>query len=117
MGLLGAGGLPAWTVAAPRASGDTARWLDALCHVDADLLRLGRDYLRKRPEEAKLAYLAQAVCGDTPREDIARLRAQVREKIHQDFSDGRVVRLQGWLLSCTEARLYALVTLVHTGTS
>ena len=39
------------------------------------------------------------------------LKAAVEARIRQDFADDRVVKLEGWILSRTEARLCALTTL------
>jgi hypothetical protein len=41
--------------------------------------------------------------------DRATLRRRVDRRIRADFAAGRVVSVDGWVLSRTEARLYALV--------
>lgn len=36
----------------------------------------------------------------------------VRQRSHDDFRSGRIVAINGWMLSMTETRLYALATLL-----
>jgi hypothetical protein len=40
------------------------------------------------------------------------LRQLLAASIRSDFEDDRIVEVDGWVLSPTEARLYALTTLV-----
>ena len=80
---------------------------------------VGRAYLRQAPKEADPEFLIGAICetdADLRRVlvhgDKFRLRKALRDRVRQDFADGRTVRVDGWLLSRTEARLCALAELV-----
>jgi hypothetical protein len=37
----------------------------------------------------------------------------VLQRVRQDFVDGAIVNVDGWILSATEARLYGLVALAR----
>jgi hypothetical protein len=78
--------------------------------------RLGRAYLADRPEEVdparllrELAHLQREGGGATGRPDD--LRQAVAAACTADFAQGRVVRVDGWILARTEARACALVAL------
>lgn len=80
---------------------------------------VGKEYLRRAPEEADRLLLVNAICGSDCElqralldGDDGRLRIAVRNRLRRDFADGRTVLLDGWLLSRTEARLCALATIV-----
>jgi hypothetical protein len=69
--------------------------------------RLGRAYLRTATDEASATRLASLVLGRTavaPGGEAARVASNIRA----DFSAGRVVTVEGWIVSRTEARLCAL---------
>jgi hypothetical protein len=80
---------------------------------------VGRAYLRQAPEEADPEFLIAAIHGadadlrhlvvDGDELDLA---TALRYRIRRDFADGRTVRVDGWVLSRTEARLCALAELV-----
>jgi hypothetical protein len=90
-----------------------ARTLAMLVPERESARRIGKAYLAVKPEEADLERLIALLCPRRedrqcpPREQLRRLLA-VR---HDDFCDGRIVRLQGWIIPATEARLCALVAL------
>ena len=44
------------------------------------------------------------------------LRRCIRENSHVDFKSGRIVDVEGWILSLTEARVYALGSLLAENT-
>lgn len=79
--------------------------------VPEELARLGRAYLAKHPEQADLAKLEASLpddwrfAGDAPPADLG---ARVRE----DFEQGRIHLLGGWMLSDTELKLAAWLALV-----
>ena len=84
--------------------------------TDAKSARLiGRAYLQLEPEEASEERLVELVfpelrsAQEPPARDeiLARFLASVRS----DFQEFRVARVGGWLLSRTESRLCALVSL------
>jgi hypothetical protein len=70
-------------------------------------IQLGRAYLRAHPHEAGATELTSLILGGrgVPSGDEA---ASVSASMHADFKAGRVVTVDGWIVSRTEARLYAL---------
>jgi hypothetical protein len=42
----------------------------------------------------------------------AELQSHLATRIRADFTEGRIVDCRGWILSATEARLYAIVALI-----
>ena len=77
---------------------------------------IGREYLQQLPEEADTQILAQQILG----RDSTRLRGMVEqndlgalmsERINGDYEQERVLAVKGWILSRTELRLCALVSL------
>jgi hypothetical protein len=84
--------------------------------TDLDSARnVGVEYLRSRPEETDLRKLLAALCGsssidatDAAHDWAATLAAKCRD----DFLERRVVHVDAWVLSWTEARLCALAVLV-----
>lgn len=66
---------------------------------------LGRAYLAEHPEEA--GRLRALLARNATPLGAGELRARIR----RDFEEVRLVRVRGWLLSRTEARLCALVAL------
>lgn len=80
---------------------------------------IGRVYLRQVPAEGDVPTLARLIAASLStgpaalaRMSDAALRHGIAQRIRQDFADGRIVDVDGWLLSVTEARLYAVTTLV-----
>lgn len=41
------------------------------------------------------------------------LAQAIRRQSREDFRTGQIVKVDGWMLSLTEARLYALSTFTH----
>jgi hypothetical protein len=72
--------------------------------------RVGRRYLDGRPEERDERTLLRLLrqLGDPA----ALTQDRVRRAVRSDFAEGRVVLVEGWYLSQTEARLCALATFV-----
>lgn len=81
---------------------------------------VGRAYLAKTPHEANAKVLMRML-----QQDDAQLRATLRggndkvlrallaRRVRRDFRDARVVHVRGWVLSRTEARVYALGALLR----
>ena len=74
---------------------------------------VGREYLRQTPTEASVAKLVSLICADDtePPPSVRSRQAicdWVSPKSRDDFRSGRVVKVHGWILSVTEARLCAL---------
>ena len=78
---------------------------------------LGMRYLAIAPHEADPLALARLVAGSSRRlltlagADVVTLRALLAKQQRSDFAGGRVVNIDGWLLSLTEARICALAAL------
>jgi len=78
---------------------------------------VGRAFLEAHPEEGDADSLARRIAGGERDDWRARvadppaLAASVRARHRLDFEHGRVVRVHGWVLSETEARLCALAAL------
>jgi hypothetical protein len=82
---------------------------------DRDAARsVGKRYLATRPGERDERTLLRLLRPLGDPEVLARdeLGTRVRRAVRDDFTDGRVVLVDGWYLSETEARLCALTTFV-----
>lgn len=104
--------LPSWRGAA------AADRLVAVLRRPASAAVVGRAYLAGHPAEADRDWLAAQLDADLrcqncnpARSDAARLRAGLARQLRVDFAQSRVVRVDGWVLSVTEARLCALAAL------
>lgn len=81
----------------------------------ASASNIGNEYLKAVPEERKRENLISGIfstfngglSGITAPD---KLRKELRTYIKNDFKNGNVIELKGWLFSVTEARLCALVT-------
>jgi hypothetical protein len=78
---------------------------------------IGRAYLRLAPAENDVRLLSDLIFSDIRSDllDGVDVRHAVTGRVQEDFREGRVVRLRGWLVSLTEARLCALVALGNRG--
>jgi hypothetical protein len=82
--------------------------------VGLRIANLGEGYLQQRPTEASLARLAKLVGGcergslrhALHRGELA-MRAALQDRYTSDFETKRIVCVDGWVLSVTEARLHA----------
>ena len=94
------------------------RWSDWLldAHNHEAVEHLGNAYLAAHAAETKAGVLIDAIdralaathaAPGTPADDAALLQQRVR----YEYTRGEVARVSGWVLSVTEARLYALVAL------
>ena len=89
----------------------------AFAAVERSAALIGKAYLIARPAEADrdglarsiTAALESSVPGGAGR--TYAVRPAVSERVRADFAAGRIVRVDGWLLSETEGRLCALVSL------
>jgi len=80
---------------------------------------VGREYLRCAPGEADARLLEDLICSFQDKRraeladaDTAKLRELLLLRQRQDFEEGRIVHVHGWILSETEARLCALADLI-----
>ncbi|HTT80754.1 MAG TPA: hypothetical protein VMF86_13825 [Stellaceae bacterium] len=118
-GVLGAALYPAGSAqpaaAAAAETGHAA--LAALCAGLPAAGTIGRACLRALPADvATPERLARLILADLPavsgRASARVLARAIRERSRADFRDGRIVSVDGWMLSLAEARLYALATLL-----
>ena len=77
---------------------------------------VGLEYLRTVPMEGNTGKLTQLICS-SHHEELARagrtkLKGILLRQQREDFKAGRIVCVQGWILSETEARLCALTALM-----
>ncbi|MCB0260194.1 MAG: hypothetical protein KDH97_11820 [Calditrichaeota bacterium] len=79
---------------------------------------IGQAYLEAVPEEGNALLLSDTILGSLSLDaDHAAalapetLHQRLRERVREDFRDSRTVKLDGWILSRTEARLMALIAL------
>jgi murein L,D-transpeptidase YcbB/YkuD len=105
------GGCLAWLGVRPSAvavHAEAARLLDSLLPSRAPAQAIGTAVLRAGSAEPSVQALLQALQRqqDGPI-DAGSIRAQIRD----DFAQGRIVDVEGWMLSATEARLCALAAL------
>jgi hypothetical protein len=100
-------------------SGDTHvplnGWLKSMIADLESARRVGQVYLQKAPEEAdRDRLLTQLYPGLAPARHTrspAAWRQSYAAKCRRDFAEGHTVRVDGWVLSQTEARLCALAAL------
>jgi hypothetical protein len=62
-------------------------------------------------EQLANEILAIASCDAEAMKNREALRRQIINRVRGDFAKGAIISVDGWLLSLTEARVYALVTL------
>lgn len=100
--------------------------IDTLIVETAEQLRyepgarlLGQAYLDQAPEEKDRDQLIARIIGSLPSlpadatgDDVTRL---LLDQIRRDFEQDQAVRVDGWLLSVTEARLCALALSAQDG--
>jgi hypothetical protein len=80
---------------------------------------MGFEYLRYRPGEANIRLLVDLICACRPERHAELAQAETKKcrellarQQRQDFEHNRVVKVHGWILSETEARLCALAALI-----
>ena len=79
---------------------------------------IGALYLKIVPDEADIQQLLGCLCSDHPELEAlaenshAALSNRIRALQNEDFDRERVINLDGWILSRTEARLCALTTFI-----
>jgi hypothetical protein len=119
--LAGAASWPGLALARPKASPDAGVELSArllgLFPDRARVAAIGAACLDALPaNERSVAQLIDAIAaaaGCDAAMSEAALRAQLADRVRQDFATGAVISVDGWLLSATEARLYALAMLTN----
>jgi hypothetical protein len=108
-----------WTGLAGVRSAKMADRLAAVFSRPASAAAVGRAYLAAHPGEAGVDRLAGELeaalrrSGCEPaRADLATLRRAAAHQIKEDFAQSRVVQVDGWVLSLSEARLCGLAALL-----
>jgi hypothetical protein len=106
------------TLATPWMENTLGSGLGQILKHTASARIIGQEYLREAPQEADVQTLARLLWVDFPQNstglrevNTVELRARLRLRTRQDFEEGRIVRLQSWMVAVTEARLCALVSL------
>ncbi len=106
---------------ASRSAAALPSWLPgAVGDVDA-AARIGRVYLSANPGEQNLDTLLAAIdtalsADPGSREsDAQRLLAALQRAVRSEYLRGESVNVQGWVLSITEARVYAVLALAQDG--
>ena len=86
--------------------------LRALSHPGS-AARVGQAYFGAYPDEADIDHLVKALDGSLRLGRYGRqaVRERLAGAMREDFADGRTVRVQGWVLSRTEARLCGVAAL------
>lgn len=95
-------------------------WLSAVLNDPQAAADIGNAYLAQTPGERRIELLLELIVaalvprlGRAPESLVPQHVAGIlREVVRDDYARGEVVRVDGWLLSLTEARLYAAVALV-----
>ncbi|MEM7114366.1 MAG: hypothetical protein AAF614_18170 [Chloroflexota bacterium] len=90
--------------------------LTAIFRLPESAIAVGNTYLAQHPSSAVqlVTQLADQLVATTPNWYAlgqTNIRQLLQEQIKQDFAAEKTVKLQGWLVSLTEARLCALVAL------
>lgn len=79
----------------------------------ATLIEIGRAYLEMFPEEKEKSVLSALIMRGLTA-DRYNYSEELMAKITEEFHNGQVVEVNGWLLSLTETRQCALYSLVNT---
>ena len=75
---------------------------------------VGRWYLKQVPAEADVEALSQRIFEARRFRRRDACVAHIRERIQGDYAERRVRRVNGFLVSTTELRLYALLSLLES---
>ena len=78
------------------------------------MLATGQDYLKQTPDENSKNKLADLLVNDssvTSSSDIKTIYSYFDNRVKQDFANGKIAVVDGWILSVTEARQCALYSL------
>ena len=93
--------------------------LAGLLSDGAAVRAVGHAYLREAPGKTSPGWLAAVLHhdafagGDLRALSDDALRARLAASVRRDYDAMRIVRVDGWVLAVTEARLCALATLVR----
>ncbi len=107
-------GLP-WRGVAENEPSLLATALVRACREPESARRLGLIYLQNRPHEAHIEFLLECLTAAQTEMLVAEptsLKAYLLDQGQRDFALDRVVRVDSWILSETEARWCALAAMV-----
>lgn len=113
------GGMPSFARGRQTRSLSDANTLAAVCAEFGCAPAIGQTCLAALPAgEASTAALARRLLEGTQLGGVAGSSAgalvqMIRARSRDDFRDGRVVTVDGWMLSLTETRVYALAALLQ----
>lgn len=114
-------GAPAFSrLWADEASDDIELWLRELLRDNAGAAELGANYLAQFRNEAKAKTLSHLIGrslskGYASPKSFTKFKSAIASVIRNEYRTGRTVQVDGWLLSQTEGRIYALKSLLLTG--
>lgn len=77
------------------------------------ILSIGTQYRSLTPAEKSQRSLIKSLSQGLPA-DSAEIPTSLDEKIKKDFENGNMILVDGWILSVTEARQCALLSLTET---
>jgi len=72
---------------------------------------IGRSYREMATGENDVRVLTEAILADRNGSASAALSARLDQQVKDDFTQGRTVKVNGWILSVTEAQQCALYSL------
>jgi hypothetical protein len=78
------------------------------------IIQTGMAYRKMFENENSQSALGQALSANKPTMDPDALRAALEKQVILDFAAGRIVTVDGWVLSVTEARQCALFSIINT---
>ena len=78
-----------------------------ICKEKKEISRIGKEYLLKVPLENDSSFLEELISCSSANP------MSIKERIKQDFAAGNTVIIRGWILSITEARQCALLSLTE----
>lgn len=94
--------------------------LTAIFRQPESAAAVGKAYLAQQPTEASVYKLVDLIVSEIAAETpkwytlgLDGVKQLLQEQMQRDFASEKTVKLQGWLVSLTEARLYALVALTY----
>jgi hypothetical protein len=76
------------------------------------IVAIGKEYLQKFPDENSVRKLSKILSKETS-SNSNNVNETLNQKIVSDFIDGRIIMIDGWLLSETETRQCALFSLTQ----
>jgi hypothetical protein len=106
---------------APRSTDPLSSWLPGAVGDVGAARRIGRAYLEANPGEQNLdgllAAIDAALSGETgaAEGDAERLLTALQHAVPAEYLRGESVNVRGWVLSVTEARVYAVLALAGDG--